>query len=141
MSELKELDIGQVSKRSGLPVSTLRYYEERGLVKSIGRNGLKRVFNKNVIEQLSLIALARYAGFKLKEIADMFSPTGKPKINRKQLLSKAEELDYTIKRFKAMRDGLVHVANCPKPNQLECPKFQKLVKNAAKIQKLEGKKR
>ena len=141
MKKLNQLTIGEASKRSGLPVSTLRYYEEKGLIKSIGRDGVKRVFNGNIIEQLSLIALARYAGFSLIEIAKMFSPSGKPRINREQLLEKADELNRTIKKFKAMRDGLIHVANCPKTNQLDCLKFQKLVRNAAKIQKIEGKRR
>lgn len=47
------MDISEVSKRSGLPASTLRYYEERGLIASIGRQGLRRRFAPNVLEQLA----------------------------------------------------------------------------------------
>ena len=46
---MKELDIGKVARWSGLPASTLRYYEEKGLIHSIGRNGLKRVFAESVL--------------------------------------------------------------------------------------------
>ena len=62
------LDIGEVAKRSGLPVSTLRFYEEKGLIASIGRNGLRRIFDASVLERLALITLGRNAGFSLEEI-------------------------------------------------------------------------
>lgn len=140
MTTKNEITIRQASKLSGLPTSTLRYYEEKGLIHSIGRQGLTRVFKVNVIEQLSLIALARHAGFALEEIAAMFSPNGKPTINRNQLLEKAEMLERKIKQLTAMVDGLRHVANCPEDNQLDCPKFQGLVSKAARSQLLEDRK-
>ena len=37
------MDISSVAKRPGVPKSTLRYYEEKGLIRSVGRNGLGRV--------------------------------------------------------------------------------------------------
>ncbi|HSX56098.1 MAG TPA: MerR family DNA-binding transcriptional regulator, partial [Sphingomonas sp.] len=46
------LDIAQVAKRSGVAASTLRYYEERGLIESIGRRGLRRTFDPGVLERL-----------------------------------------------------------------------------------------
>jgi len=57
------MDIAKVAKASGLPASTLRFYEEKGLIKSSGRSGLRRLFNANVIERLTLIALGRNTGF------------------------------------------------------------------------------
>lgn len=135
-----EITITEVSNRSGLPTSALRYYEEKGLIRSIGRRGLTRVFKPNIIERLSLIALARHAGFALEEIAAMFSPSGKPTIDREQLLEKAELLEKRIKQFEAIRDGLKHVANCPESNQLDCPKFQALISKAARTQLLEDRK-
>jgi hypothetical protein len=42
---MKPLDIGVLSKRSGVPPSTLRYYEEIGLIQSAGRHGLRRQFD------------------------------------------------------------------------------------------------
>jgi len=140
MSTKNEITITEVSKRSGLPTSALRYYEEKGLIRSVGRQGITRVFKSNIIERLSLIALARLAGFSLEEIAAMFSPSGKPTIDREQLLEKAELLEKKIKQFEAMRDGLKHVANCPEDNQLDCPKFQALISKAARTQLLEDRK-
>ena len=36
------MDITEVAKRSGVPASTLRFYEEKGLIASVGRRGLRR---------------------------------------------------------------------------------------------------
>lgn len=135
------LDIGEVAKRSGVRVSALRYYEEKGLITSVGRRGLHRLFRENVLYQLSLIALARYAGFSLNETATMFPANGRVTINREKLLIKANEMELSIKRLSALRDGLRHVARCPMKNQLDCPKFQRLVKTAGKVQFTSGAKR
>lgn len=123
------LDISEVAKRSGVSASTLRYYEERGLIESIGRRGLRRTFDPGVLERLALIALGRQAGFSLDEIAAVFDPHGR--IDRDMLTAKADEIDALIRRLDAMRDGLRHAAACPAPSHMECPTFQRIVKAAA----------
>ncbi|SMF69730.1 DNA-binding transcriptional regulator, MerR family [Tistlia consotensis] len=128
---MQDLDIAAVARRSGLPASTLRYYEEKGLIASIGRRGLRRLFDPGVLERLALIALARASGFSLDEIAAMFAPDGTPRIDRQQLAAKAEELDRTIRDLSALRDGLRHAAACPAPSHLECPTFRRLMQAAA----------
>ena len=127
---MKDLDIAEVTKRSGLPASTLRYYEEKGLIVSIGRRGLRRLFDPGVLERLALIALGRAAGFSLDEIAIMFAPDGRPQIDRGMLLEKAAELDATIRNLSAMRDGLRHAAACTAPSHMECPTFRRLLRAA-----------
>ncbi len=52
------IDIVEVSKRSGIPASTLRYYEEKRLIQSYGRRGLRRLFKPEVLQRLALITLA-----------------------------------------------------------------------------------
>ena len=128
---MKSLDIGEVAQRSGVPVSTLRYYEEKGLIRSIGRRGLRRLFDARVLERLALIAVGRAAGFSLEEIARMFTPDGQPRIDRRMLAAKAEELDGTIRKLTVMRDGLRHAAACTAPSHLECPSFRRVVRAAA----------
>ena len=125
------MDITEVAQRSGVPASTLRFYEEKGLIASIGRRSLRRVFNPSVLERLALIALGRSAGFSLDEIALMFAPDGRPRIDRQMLAAKAEELDRTIRKLSAMRDGLRHAAACSAPSHMECPKFRRLLQAAA----------
>ena len=127
---MSDLDIAQVAKRSGVPASTLRFYEEKGLIASIGRRGLKRLFDPSVLERLALIALGRAAGFSLDEIGRMFAPDGGPRIDRGRLVAKADELDLTIRRLTAMRDGLRHAADCKAPSHAECPHFRRIVRLA-----------
>jgi DNA-binding transcriptional MerR regulator len=125
------MDIAEVAKRSGVPASTLRYYEEKGLIASVGRQGLRRRFAPEVLDQLALIALGQAAGFSLDDIGTMFSPDGRPSIKRRMLDAKADELDATIKRLQAMSRGLRHAAVCPAPSHAECPSFQRLLRAAA----------
>ena len=127
---MKELDIGEVAKRAGIPVSTLRFYEEKGLITPIGRHGLRRQFNEAVLERLALIALGQSAGFTLDDIAEVFTPDGKPRIDRTKLRAKAEELDKTIHDLSAMRDGLRHAADCRAPSHAECPTFRRMMRAA-----------
>ena len=128
---MKDLDISEVAKRSGVPASTLRFYDENGLIASVGRRGLRRLFDTSVLERLALIGLGRAAGFSLEEIAQMFAVDGRPRIDRKKLAAKADELDKTIRRLSAMRNSLRHAAACPAPSHMECPTFRRLLRAAA----------
>jgi DNA-binding transcriptional MerR regulator len=125
------MDINEVARASGVPASTLRYYEEKGLIASVGRRGLRRTFEPGVVERLALIALGRAAGFSLDEIARIFAPGGRLQIDRQLLAGKADELDRTIRKLSAMRDGLRHAAACPAPSHMECPTFRRLMSAAA----------
>jgi DNA-binding transcriptional MerR regulator len=130
---VKLLDITEVAQRSGLPPSALRFYEEKGLIASAGRRGLHRLFAPSVLERLALIAMGRAAGFSLDEIARMFTPDGRPHIDRRVLAAKAEELDRTIRKLTAMRDGLRHAAACPAPTHMECPKFRRILRASGRL--------
>jgi DNA-binding transcriptional MerR regulator len=125
------LDITEVAQRSGIPASTLRFYEEKGLIASVGRRGLHRQFDPGVLERLALIAVGRAAGFSLDEIALMFAPDGRPRIDRQMLADKAGDLDRTILKLSAMRDGLRHAAACPAPSHMECPTFRRHLESAS----------
>ena len=125
------MDIAEVTKRSGLRASTLRYYEEKGLIHSVGKPGERRRFAPGVLDQLALIALGQSAGFSLDGIRAMFLPSGEPSIDRQLLSAKADELDAMVKRLKAMSNGLRHAAACPAESHAQCPSFQRLLKAAA----------
>jgi DNA-binding transcriptional MerR regulator len=130
---MRYLDIAAVAQQSGVPASALRYYEEKGLIASVGRRGLRRLFDASVLERLALIALGQSAGFSLDEIAGMFTPDGRPRIDRKALATRADELDRTIRQLSSMRDGLRHASVCPAPSHLECPSFRRLMRAAAGV--------
>jgi DNA-binding transcriptional MerR regulator len=125
------MDIAEVARRSGMPASALRYYEEKGLIASIGREGLRRAFAPAVLDQLSLIALGRAAGFSLDEIKAMFTADGGANIDRSVLASKADEIDRTIGHLQALSNGLRHAAVCRAANHSECPTFKRLLRAAS----------
>lgn len=129
---MKLLDIGEVSARSGTAPSTLRYYEELGLITSQARHGLRRQFGSETLLQLSLIALGKAAGFSLVDIAGMFDRNGEPRIARADLQARADALDLQIRDLTTLRNALRHAADCPAPSHLECPTFQRLVRIAGR---------
>ncbi|MFF5497417.1 helix-turn-helix domain-containing protein [Streptomyces aquilus] len=125
------LDIGEVARRAGVPASTLRYYEEKGLITSSGRRGLRRQYDPGVLERLALIALGRTAGFSLDEIGRMVAPDGRPDLDRQKLAAKADELEARMRELAVLRDSLRHAAACPAPSHMECPTFRGLLRAAA----------
>ena len=125
------MDISEVARLSGLQASALRYYESKGLIHTLARDGGRRRFAPEVLDQLALIALGQAAGFSLDDIRTMFTPDGQPSIDRALLSAKADELDRMVKRLKAMSEGLRHAAVRPAPSHAACPSFQRLLKAAA----------
>jgi DNA-binding transcriptional MerR regulator len=125
------MDIAAVSKHTGLPASALRFYEEKRLISSVGRDGLRRRFAPDVLERLALIALGRAAGFSLDEIASMLAAGGPRRIDRQKLVAKADEVDRRVRRLRAVSRGLRHAAACGAPNHMECPTFRRLLRAAA----------
>lgn len=126
-----DIDISELAKRTGVRASALRFYEEKGLIASTGRRGLKRLFPTTVLERLSLIALGRACGFSLDEIGGMLDgPTRTGDIDRAALRAKAADLDRRIEQLTRLREGLAHAADCKVPLLMDCPHFLRLVKAA-----------
>jgi len=121
------LDIGDVSRRTGVPPSTLRYYEQIGLIASVGRHGLRRQFDPEVLAQVALISWGKSAGFSLEDIAGMFGRDGRPELPRDEIHARADTIDAHIRNMEILRDTLRHVADCPAPSHMECPTFRRLV--------------
>ena len=125
------MDISEVARRTGLPASTLRFYESKGLIKAVSAAGERRRFAPGVLDQLALIALGQAGGLSLDEIQAMLSAAGALRVDRNLLLAKADSIDATVKRLRAMSQGLRHAAECPAANHAQCPTFQRLLKAAA----------
>lgn len=128
------LDIGDVARRVNLPASTLRYYEQRGLIRSTGRNGLRRAFDADVLDRIAFIKLGRMAGFSLGELSVMISGDGTVSLDRDMMRRKSEELTATIARLSALRTCLRHVAECPADDHFTCPNFRKRLRSATRSQ-------
>lgn len=132
MAQARTLDIGEVARRSRLPASTLRYYEEKRLIRSEGRRGLRRLFDPGVLDQLAFITLGRIAGFSLDDLAAMATADRSFTVDREKVRDKADELDRKIEEMTALADCLRHVAECSAENHFSCPTFKRLLGTAAR---------
>lgn len=122
-TEAALLTIGEVARRAGVPASTLRYYDEEGLVTPAGRVGGHRRYGPAALEQLATIRFCRTLGFTLDEIRSILSaPRGRVQKARWGRLvdAKIAELEAVVARAGAMavvlrasRDcGCVDVSEC-----------------------------
>lgn len=127
------LDIAEVSDRSGVSASGLRYYEKRKLISAVARNGLRRQYEPAVLQELALICLAKSAGFTLDEIGSVLGRPETRIIPRNTLIDKADDLEEQAERLGNLAKMLRHVANCPVENHFECSRFQKLLKVSTKV--------
>ena len=124
------LDIGEVVAHTGLAPSALRFYEQRGLIASTGRNGLRRTYDADVLDRLALIGCAREAGFGIAEIARFLAAGPKDQDLRDRMASKADELDVLIARLTRMRAGLRHAVECDHEPLVACPEFKQTLNEA-----------
>jgi DNA-binding transcriptional MerR regulator len=121
------LDIGEVVAHTGLAPSALRFYEQRGLIASSGRNGLRRTYDPDVLDRLALIACAREAGFGIAEIARFLGAGPGDRDLRDRMAAKADELDVLIARLVRMRAGLRHAVDCDHEPLVACPEFKRVL--------------
>lgn len=102
--------------RSGLEPSAIRYYESEGLIPSPPRAGGRRRYDASILEWLSLIALAKEAGFTVSEIKALvkdFTPGTMPAAKWAALATrKLREIDALVARAERMRAVLRIALDC-----------------------------
>lgn len=113
---MKEYSIGQMSRQTGVKVTTIRYYESRGLIPSPARTeGGQRRYDDAALERLAFLRHARELGFGLDDIADLMALTEEPtedcapahEIAQKQLAA----VDRRITILAQLRKELARMAN------------------------------
>jgi DNA-binding transcriptional MerR regulator len=111
-----ELRIGEVAKRAGVSIDTLRYYERvRLLPRSRRSSGGFRLFTPEHIARVRLIKQAQELGFSLEEIRDLLATGGAEECRkvRDLLQRKLSELDERLKAMKGFRRVLAqHLSEC-----------------------------
>jgi MerR family redox-sensitive transcriptional activator SoxR len=111
------LAIGEVSARSGMAASALRYYEEQGLITSSRTPGGARRYPRSVLRRLAVIRAARNVGLSLPEIRsalDTLPPGRPPTTTDWARLSEdwRDRLDEQIAALSRLRDGLTSCIGC-----------------------------
>lgn len=112
-----ELTIGEVAKRSGLAVSAIRFYEEKGLITSARTPGGQRRFRRDVLRRLAFIQAAQRVGLTLDDIGAALGalpPDAGPTGAEWNELSASWRplLDERIELLVALRDQLDHCIGC-----------------------------
>ncbi len=74
MKSTSLLSIGDVSKRSDVAVSTLHFYEQKGLIASVRNSANRRYYQREVLRRIGLIKAGQSVGFTLEELKNMLSP-------------------------------------------------------------------
>lgn len=107
MATVKGLTIGQVARHAGLPASTIRFYEDAGVLPEPARVSGWRRYDAGVFAHLAMIALAQDAGFSLDEIRTLrrgFPDTTPPSARWATLArKKLPEVEALIARAQAMK--------------------------------------
>jgi MerR family redox-sensitive transcriptional activator SoxR len=112
-----ELSVGQMAQRSGVAVSTLHFYEAKGLIHSQRTAGNQRRYGRDMLRRIAIIRVAQRVGMPLATILEAFSalPDGRTPTRKDwERLSAAwrEELDERIQKLSQMRDTLDDCIGC-----------------------------
>ncbi|MCB9229305.1 MAG: redox-sensitive transcriptional activator SoxR [Deltaproteobacteria bacterium] len=121
-----ELTVGELAKRSGVAVSALHFYEEKGLIPAFRTNGNQRRYPRGVLRRVAVIKVAQRLGISLKEISTAFDALPENRApNAKdwnKLSSKwREELNERIATMVKLRDQLNDCIGCGCLSMSECP--------------------
>lgn len=124
---MKEIDIGDLSQQSDLSTAAIRFYESKGLIKSIGRHGLRRQYPEHTIQTLALIKLLKQGGLALKDIQRIFLMNNKIQVDRENLDHQIDALRSKVESLNTLIETLEHIRHCPHPDHLSCPSFIKML--------------
>lgn len=121
-----ELTVGEMAERSGVAVSTLHFYESKGLIKSWRTAGNQRRYARDVLRRVSIIKVAQRTGIPLAEIREALDtlPNGRTPNARDWAKLSArwrEDLDVRIAQLTLLRDRLEGCIGCGCLSMGSCP--------------------
>jgi DNA-binding transcriptional MerR regulator len=131
----KTLPIGEVAHLFQIPVSTIRYWEECGLIEASSRQRGWRHFDDAALRRIALIQLWQRSGMmSLSDIRAILDPEEGPGW-RETVTERVRSIDEQIERLHQASAFLTYVATCPQDNPArDCPKlaemFQELVRDS-----------
>ncbi len=118
------MTIGELAAETGLPASTIRYWEKIGVLPKTTRISGQRRYAPDAVNRLAVLQLARSCGFRLDEMRHLlhgFDPGVKPPRRWRELARrKQQELGEQIARLEAMRRLVERVLRCQCVEFSEC---------------------
>lgn len=122
----RELTVGQVAARSGVAVSALHFYEQRGLILSFRTAGNQRRYPPGVLRRVAVIKIAQEVGISLADIGAALDtlPDGRAPTREDWAILSAgwrDDLDRRIAQMKKLRDGLTDCIGCGCMSIDKCP--------------------
>jgi MerR family transcriptional regulator, redox-sensitive transcriptional activator SoxR len=121
------MTIGAVAAQAGRRPSSIRYYEQIGLLPPAARAGGRRVYGPDTVRTLAVIETGQRAGLSLDEIRALLSakPDDQAAIERLRevAIRKLPQVKELIERTELVRDWLEAAARCECPSLEECPLF------------------
>jgi MerR family redox-sensitive transcriptional activator SoxR len=111
------LTIGEVAKRSGVATSALRFYEERGLIRSERTSARHRRYNRAVIRRVAFIVFAQRIGLSLGEVREELDKLPENRVPRRSDWAKLSSswtarIDERIAELERLRAGLDQCIGC-----------------------------
>lgn len=122
-----EIDIGDLSDQANMSTATIRFYDAKGLIKSIGRKGLRRQYSIHTLQTLALVKILQNGGMSLNEIKELTIHDAKIKIDRATIPDRKKEIRNKIEALNNLLVILNHIEKCPYQDHLSCPDFRKLL--------------
>jgi DNA-binding transcriptional MerR regulator len=108
--------IGEVSKQTSTPASTIRFYERIGLLAPVRRVAGRRIFDEDDVSVLRLIRLARHSGFTLAKIRLLVSAsrnsTGESRAFQRVVEAELGELSGKIQDLQRIEQTLAQALHC-----------------------------
>lgn len=121
-----ELSVGEVASRCGVAVSTIHFYEAKGLIQGWRNHGNQRRYSREVLRRVSIVKVAQRLGISLRSIKAAFDtlPKGRTPTDRdwKRLSARwHEELEGRIRQLTRLRDQLTGCIGCGCLSVKTCP--------------------
>jgi MerR family redox-sensitive transcriptional activator SoxR len=120
------LGVGEVSERSGVPVSTLHFWEAKGLLQSLRSGGNQRRYDRGVLRRVAVIRVAQRAGIPLAEIKATFDtlPSGRAPDHADWAAFSTlwrNDLEARIAELSQLRDQIDQCIGCGCLSLGDCP--------------------
>jgi MerR family redox-sensitive transcriptional activator SoxR len=116
-AEIREITIGELSERSGVPTSALRFYEREGLIRSRRTPGNQRRYGREVLRQVAFIRASHHLGIPLASIGGVLALLPEGVSPTREFWERAsscwsEEINARIEKLERMRDRFTDCIGC-----------------------------